>query len=330
MSKESPSAAPASTTSASASSVRPRVVILGLGALGTLAAHQISGTPDLDLVCVVDADRRARYEKEGVWFNGERLDLNLVTEGEKPDRPADLILYAVKCTHLDRTLGMLEPHVGKGTLVLSELNGVVSEKLLKERYGDRARVLHCIAQGMDARREGRRVTCSQPGCLVIGAATPDLLPDVDRAAALLESAGIVVRKDPDILHRLYAKWMMNVGLNQVVTYYAGTYETVQKPGEARDMMVAAMREAMTVAKAAGVNLTEKDLEEYVALTDSLTPESMPSMRQDALAGYPTEVDFFAGEVLRLAEQCGADVPVNRELFRAITEMDRKLPEKKGA
>ena len=104
--------------------------------------------------------------------------------------------------------------------------------------------------------------------------------------------------------------------------YGGTYGTVQKPGEARDTMIAAMREAMMVARKERVPVSDDDLKGYVRLIDGLDPEGMPSMRQDGLAHRRSEVDLFAGTVLNKAEKLGLDVPVNRELFRRITEMEK--------
>lgn len=49
------------------------------------------------------------------------------------------------------------------------------------------------------------------------------------------------------------------------------------------MMKSAMREALVLANAENVNVTEKDLKYYVDLIDTLNPNGMPSMRQDGLA-----------------------------------------------
>jgi F0F1-type ATP synthase epsilon subunit len=85
---------------------------------------------------------------------------------------------------------------------------------------------------------------------------------------------------------------------------------------------AAMREAMLVARRERVPVSDDDLDFYVRLVDGLDPDGMPSMRQDSLAGRPTEVEFFAGTVVRKADALGLDVPVNRRLYRQIREMEQ--------
>ena len=89
-------------------------------------------------------------------------------------------------------------------------------------------------------------------------------------------------------------------------------------------MKAAMREVISLAQKEGIQVTEKDLEVYVDLTDTLSPEGMPSMRQDGLAGRPTEVELFSGTVLRMAEKWGLDTPVNRELYRQVKAMEKEF------
>lgn len=128
--------------------------------------------------------------------------------------------------------------------------------------------------------------------------------------------------EEDILHRLWSKWMLNVGVNQVVMVREGTYGTVQKPGEARDLMIAAMREVIKIAEQEQIPVTETDLNEYLDLIDTLSPDGMPSMRQDGLAGRYSEVELFAGTVLEKAAKLGIDVPVNRYLYETVREMEK--------
>ena len=126
--------------------------------------------------------------------------------------------------------------------------------------------------------------------------------------------------ETDILRRMWCKWMLNVGVNQTVAACAGTFKDVQHPGQERKRMKAAMREVIAVAEKSGINVTEDDLNEYVAIIDTFSPDGMPSMRQDTLARRPTEVELFAGTVIRKARTFGIAVPVNEALYREITAL----------
>ena len=127
--------------------------------------------------------------------------------------------------------------------------------------------------------------------------------------------------EDDIQHRLWGKWMLNVGVNQVVMLYEGTFETIQKEGEARNLMIKAMNEVILIAEKAGIKLDQSDLEAYVKLMDTLNPLGMPSMRQDGLAKRKSELDLFAKTVLEKAKIYGIDTPVNKMLYERITEIE---------
>ena len=128
-------------------------------------------------------------------------------------------------------------------------------------------------------------------------------------------------REEDILHRLWGKFMLNVGVNQVVMVFEGTYGTIQAPGRPREMMIAAMREVLELSKYEGVNITEDDLNFYVELMNTMSPQGMPSMRQDGLAHRRSEVELFSGTVCRLARKHGLSVPVNEWLYARVREME---------
>ena len=154
-------------------------------------------------------------------------------------------------------------------------------------------------------------------CIGIPQHEPQKEAMLEAVTELFERTGLPYTREPDILRRLWCKWMLNVGVNQAVMVEEGTYGTVQRPGPARQMMKAAMAEVVELAGREGIRVTMEDLDAYVDLIDSLNPDGMPSMRQDGLARRPSEVEFFAGTVIRRAEAAGLDVPVNRELYRGL-------------
>ncbi len=89
-------------------------------------------------------------------------------------------------------------------------------------------------------------------------------------------------------------------------------------------MIEAMEEARILANLEGINVSKNDLDQYVNLIDTLDPEGMPSMRQDGLLGRKTELDLFAGTVLKLAKKYKVKVPVNQMIFDRVKEMEQAL------
>ncbi len=103
---------------------------------------------------------------EGIFYNGNACDFNYVTPDEKVE-PADILLFAVKFNTLDQAIEMAKGHVGKDTIILSVLNGVVSEEIIGKAYG-MEHMLYTVAQGMTAVKIGNQMTCHQKGILCFG------------------------------------------------------------------------------------------------------------------------------------------------------------------
>ena len=294
------------------------IAIIGMGALGLLFGDMLQSA--LDVGFIVDPQRKAVYAKQTITVNGAEKRFRLLDAGASS--PADLLIFAVKGTALDRAIEDAAGHVGPDTVIVSLLNGITSEQVLGRRFGFE-HIVYCTAQGMDAVREGRSLRYTRCGKLCVGLPGGRRSPDLDALCAAFDAAGVPYEVDPDILHRLWSKFMLNVGVNQVVMVHEGNYGTIQRPGPARDQMIAAMREVIPLSRLEGVPVTEEDLEYYVRLLDTLSPEGMPSMRQDGLAHRRSEVELFAGTVCRLAEKHGLAVPVNEELYRTVLAMEAK-------
>lgn len=298
------------------------VTIVGAGALGTVVGDAfVKGLGPEKVRFLADGERLARCQAEGVIYNGETCDFRFCdgADGE----PADLLIFAVKGPGLEAAMDLAAPCVGPNTIILSLLNGISSEETLSLRFGWE-KVLYTVTQGLDPVREGNVVVRKGDGTIFVGVPQEDCFDREEKLAetvAFLEGMGLPVQREEDILHRMWSKFMLNVGVNQVCMVYEMGYAGVQQPGEARETMIAAMNEVRKISACQGVLLTQKDLQEYLAVVDALNPASMPSMRQDGLARRKTEVEMFAGTVLSLANRFGMRTPVNETLYQKIKEME---------
>lgn len=298
-----------------------QITIVGMGALGILYGDMFTKAWGREAVTfLADEGRIEKYRREGVFCNGSPCDFRMRSDAQT----ADLLIFAVKGTALEEAMELAADAVGEETIILSLLNGISSEEMLQKRFS-RGHIIHCIAQGMDAVKLGNRLTYSHKGELRIGTPYKEQVPYLKKTEEILKQAGIPYVIEEDIVHRLWGKWMLNVGVNQVVMVTEGTYGTIQKPGKERDMMLAAMEEVRELSEHAGTGVTKEDLESYVALVDTLNPQGMPSMRQDGISRRNSEVDFFAGAVIEKAEEYGLAVPVNRLLYEKVKALEAKYP-----
>lgn len=297
------------------------VAIIGLGALGILFGNHLSKRmPAENLRIIADRDRIARYQKEGIYCNGQRCDFNYVSP-EEPTDPADLIIFTVKYQGLPAAIRAVEKQVGPHTLILSALNGITSEKIIGEAFG-MEKVLPCVAQGMDAVKVGNRLTYHHMGMLCFGDWEPGIVsPKVRRVAEFFDRTDFPYEIDTDMQKRLWGKFMLNVGVNQTVAVYGENYGDIQREGRPREIMIAAMREVIALSEREGVNLTEDDLNYWLEVLSKLSPVGKPSMRQDVEARRYSEVELFAGTVLELGKKHGVATPVNQDLYERIKKIE---------
>lgn len=303
-----------------------QITMIGMGALGILYGEHFTRALGRGAVTfLADPERIRRYQKEGVYCNQNACNFQFQPAGAA-GKPAQLLIFAVKATALADAIELARPYVDRNTIILSVLNGISSEEMIAAELGT-GHIVYCVAQGMDAVKINNRLSYSNKGVLCIGVPgqEPQELAALAYLRQLFDRAGLPYVAEADIRHRLWSKWMLNVGVNQVVMVEEGTYRTVQQPGAAREQMIAAMREVIRLAEKEQIPVTEQDLAEYVALVDTLNPEGMPSMRQDGLARRYSEVELFAGTVIKKARAANLEVPVNQYLYQAIVKLESSYP-----
>jgi len=297
------------------------ISIIGAGAMGAVYARMLY---DMDAGCVsfvARGERLERLRREGLIINGKLYNIPVISP-EEQTTPAGLIIVAVKNQHLDYAIHDMRNCVGPETIIISVMNGIESEEQIGAVYGV-DKVLYCVALGIDALREGNRVIYTMQGKLFFGESSnhPSPTQRVKRVQELFNRAGIVYETPPDMLHVLWWKFMINVGINQASAVLRAPYAVFQTSSEARALMTSAMREVIALAQKAGVNLSESDISGFDPFLARLSPQGKTSMLQDVEAGRKTEVEMFAGQVIALGKQYDIPVPVNQMLFDKITAIE---------
>ena len=296
-----------------------RMTIIGRGAIGLLYGSIAAATLGNDAVeYVMDDARFARHEGEQIRVLGQPC--NLPTVRAEDAKPVELLLLAVKAGGLDAALDLATPLVGPETRIVSLLNGITSEQRIAERFGWDNVVL-ATAQGLDATFLSGELRYSCAGHIHLGAAEGTAAGVVDDIADFFERAGVPHIVEQDIRHRLWAKLMLNVGVNQTTMVFGGTYGSVTTDPEQVRCFVAAMREVRAVAAAEGVTLTEEELTGMFELCASMAPDGMPSMAQDRVARRPTEVEEFSGTICRLGQKHHVLTPQNAWLHERVRQIE---------
>ncbi|MDP4145677.1 MAG: ketopantoate reductase family protein [Bacillota bacterium] len=293
------------------------VSIIGLGALGILFGNHLSKRmPKKDLRIIADENRIEKYRRDKVYCNGEPCEFNYITP-EDLTEPSDLIIFTVKYDGLKNAIKAVKSQVGEQTIILSALNGITSEEVIGEAYS-MDKILYCVAQGMDAVKIGNKLAYNHMGMLCFGEGKPGVVSSkAKRVVEFFERMKVPYEAVTDMNKRMWGKFMLNVGVNQTVAVYESNYGEIQREGQARETMISAMREVMALSEKEGINLNEADLNYWLKVLSTLSPEGKPSMRQDLEATRYSEVELFSGTVLKLGEKYGVQTPVNKMLYDRI-------------
>lgn len=297
------------------------VAILGAGAVGAVYASRFYNIDPACVSLVASGERYQRLKRDGLIINQHHYAIPVLSPQDAAP-PADLVIVALKHYHLAAALPDLRNRVGDHTAILSVMNGLDSEAVIAEHYGE-DKVLYCIAVGIDALRSGNAITYSKIGTLFFGEAqNTTLSARVMHIQQILNRAGIPNETPADMMRMLWWKFMVNVGINQASAILRAPYGIFQADPHAQAIMEAAMREVIAVAQAAQVNLVSEDITDWYKVLNTLHPQGKTSLLQDVEAGRATEVDIFAGKMVELGQRYGIPTPVNALLLHAIKVIEQ--------
>lgn len=301
-----------------------KVSIVGMGSLGLIFGSFLQDKLGSDNVeFIVDNKRSEMLDYGHRIVNGKSYNFKVVS-GEKVVNKSQLILFAIKSTNLESAIETVRASVGESTTIISLMNGISSEKTIGEAFG-MEKILFATAEGMDPIRSEHSLSYTNMGYVCIGTDREDESKRnrLNELIRLFERTGLPYKLEKDVMHRLWSKFMLNVGVNQVVMMHEGTFATIQKEGYERAMMIEAMREVIELAGKEGIIISEKDIEFYVGLVDSLNPNGMPSMRHDGLHRIKSEVEMFAGTVIEYGRKHNIPTPINQKIYDSIKLIESK-------
>ncbi|MBQ0050599.1 MAG: ketopantoate reductase family protein [Treponema sp.] len=296
------------------------VGIVGMGALGLLFANIIQENLEgFEVSFVMDEERFRKYQKENFTINNRPVSFKMKSSAEAG--VCNLVIVAVKGTGLDSSIETIRKITGNDTIIISVLNGITSESVLEQHFG-REKIISTVAQGMDAMRFGSKLNYTKAGALHIGTAKGESSENLETLVAFFEKAGVPYKLEENIMRRMWSKFMLNVGINQTCMSFDATYSKVLNDKELFETFTGSMKEVISIANAEGIDLNEKDLQQYVDIIKTLAPEGTPSMGQDRINKKKSEVELFSGTVIKIAQKHGIQVPVNQMLYDRILEIEK--------
>ena len=112
-----------------------------------------------------------------------------------------------------------------------------------------------------------------------------------------------------MLKGIWFKFMCNVAENMTCAMFGVPFGAFQKSDDANYFRHKAMWEVIHVANKLGIDIGQNEIDRQEHTIGRLPYENKPSTLQDLEIGKHTEVDMFAGTVVRLGKELGVETPV---------------------
>jgi len=294
--------------------------ILGAGAIGASIASKIFDAGKN--VCIIaQGARKSRYEREGFVVNEKEYSFKVVDTDSS--NPVDLLIVAVKNYNLDESIVEMRPFVGPNTVIVSLLNGVDAVPKLRAAFGPE-RVPYGMIIGIDAHRSAHEIHFSAKGQVFCGfektkaREKSSMMHEVQR---FFKECDIECSIPDDIQKEIWFKFMINVAVNQWSAVLSSPYALFLTSDHAASLLTQTMREVIAIAKKQGIELFESDISRAIQWLGTLNPMGKTSMLQDVEAKRPTEIEAFAGAMVRFSEEKDVPTPINAMLYEAIRAIE---------
>ena len=305
-----------------------KICILGAGALGcAIGAALAESGVDLWLLNRSPA-HVAAMQAQGLIVQdtrGERtVRVQAATRAEGIG-PVDLVVVLVKSFHTAAAMRGAAALIGPHTLVLSLQNGLGHEDILADAVG-RERVLAGKTYVGGVLLAPGRITSGVAGKhTYIGELDGAITPRVQAIADTFNRAGLATSVSDNIVGTMWDKLLVNVATGALSGITRLPYGGLYAVPEVKATALAAVAEAMAVARAGGVALTFTAPEQaWDKAAEGLPASFKASMLQSLEKGSVTEVDFINGSVVRWGQRHGVPTPVNATLVACIKGIEHAL------
>lgn len=286
-----------------------KVSLIGFGAVGAIYGDKISKVID-SFEVIVNGERKDRYEEDGIMINGKRKFYSFISSN-KAQKP-QLLIIATKNHHLSQVIEDIESLVDENTIILSLLNGIVSERILKEKF-PKSTILYSFAVGLSSENLNNEINYSTAGRIIFGSENNEKTEEVLAVEELFKKAKIDYVIPNNIMHDLWNKFMLNIVYNTISSILRAGYG-VFKNEDVKTLAFKVAKEVQLIAQKEGIDLSDDDIKKNQELIVALDPYGRTSMCQDIEASRKTENKFFSKTIIDLAKKYDICVPYCESIY----------------
>jgi 2-dehydropantoate 2-reductase len=328
---------------------RPRVVVIGAGAIGSAVAGWIAPHySDLSLLARGETAKVIREKGMRMYLKGQRAQAvpipMKVIESLAEIPASDILVIAVKNYDLDAVAKEMRGQIGnREPIVVGLQNGVENQQILPQYFAKPIYGVVCFNAWRDAPGE---VGHEAKGLIILGTPNNVLKAEMREVASVFQP-GLDCTITDRLQDAAHCKLVINQ-VNALMTLVGFQKRPIESFNVLVHMTMSLMWEGVRLLRAAGFkehplgNIPSWRTIEFGAklpapLTAALYRFSakelgLNSMSQDVFSGRAyTELESLNGYMLRLAEKVGFPAPINETIYEVAKERlgpgFKPLPEK---
>lgn len=295
--------------------MKKTIGLIGLGAVGAPIAHKLYKYYGNNFVLLTDAEHENELKSVKEINNDIFKPQIFVSDNDNCIRP-DILIISVKNYDLISTSQLIDKIINPSTILIPLQNGTWACRYLRNKYNANI-VAECYVRGPNTKRICNGFLYTKSGAVHIGTSVAKEIEAVRSVYELLKNSGMDVHYETEIKTMIWRKWMLNVAGNTVTALTGASYRLFAESKELQMICRKIMQEFLNVANSEGIPLTWADIDETIDYFCGFTTDKITSMLEDVQNERRTENEYITGELLRIAEERGIDLPINRTIYTLV-------------
>jgi len=282
-----------------------RINIIGPGAMGIILSYYLHKKNDVLLI--VKEEDIDKYSEIKVIDEDREEKVSIQVSSRM--READLTIIAVKSYDLENALDKYKPK-GKVLFIQNGLKHINIERDGMEKF-------FAVTTWAGRRIEKGRVEITGRGYFRVGG-------NGNLDLSVFRDSGINAEWSDNIIQEIYRKAAINSVINPITAIFKVRNGSILENPYLWSIARIVASENKTLLEKMGYDI---NVENDVIETCMVTSKNVSSMLQDILNNRRTEIESISGELVRLGEKYGMNMPLNRMMLNAILFLEEKLSSK---
>jgi len=297
-----------------------KIYVIGTGGVGGYFGAKLAVAGN-DVTFVAREENYKAIKTNGLKINSVDGDfivkpdkvIEKISEIEDPE----LLFFTVKTYDSKEIAEQLKEVVNSNTVIITFQNGIQNDLEIKnlipsaDVYPGIAFIISTkVSPGVINQIGGLKR-------LVFGDRERKINTRLEEVLKIMKNASIDAVLSDDIERDLWKKFILINAFSGLTGKYRKNMGELIENKKLFEEYKKCVLESIDVARKLHINLPETIYEDIMKLTVNTNPESKSSLLVDIENGRRTEIATLNGTLVRLADEIGIDVPVNRSIYLSI-------------